>query len=116
MNRFHLGLLLCALSAACNVDGLIAIALPDPPPVFVGVASGVLALATLAGVLLAWSERRGGTALVIVSRLVWAAVIALPSYFLDAPPWVLATVSAGLALAAAGIGLAWTGRQARATG
>lgn len=113
MNRFHLGLLLCALSAAFNVDGLIALGQSDPPPVGVGIGSAVAGLATLAGVLLAWRNRPGGTALVVASRLISALVLGVPAYFIGAPGWVYATVTIGMALAAVGLALMWASRRTR---
>lgn len=110
MNRFQFGLLLCALSALLNVDGVIALGQDDPPPLGVGIASAVAGLATLAGVALAARSRPGGLPLVIVTRLLSALVLGLPTYFIGAAGWVYATVTAGMVLTAAGLTLLWPAR------
>jgi hypothetical protein len=114
MNRFHIGLLLCALSAALNVDGVIALGQSDPPPAAVGIGSAVVGLATLAGVLLSWRRRAGGTALVVITRLISALVLSLPAYFIGAPGWVYATAGTGIALTVAGLALVWTAHSREA--
>jgi hypothetical protein len=115
MNQFRVGLLLCAASAAFNVDGVIALGQSDGPPVGVGIASIVLGLGTLAGVLLAWRGRTGGTALVAITRPISALALGVPAYFIGAPGWVYATVSSGIVLSAAGLGLMWWSRRAAVT-
>src|ERR1051325_6813331 len=88
MNRFQLGLSLLALSCALNVDGLIALGESDGPPVGVSIGSVLVAIATLAGVFLAWRGRAGGTVLAIAGRVVFAVVLGIPAYFIGAPGWV----------------------------
>ncbi|MGI5326803.1 hypothetical protein [Actinomadura nitritigenes] len=114
MNRTTTGLALCALSAAFNADGVIALAGSDAPPAFVGILSALFGLGTLAGVVLALRGRRGGVPLAIVTRLASAAVLGLPTYFIGAPAWVYATVGAGMALGLTGVAALWTARGARA--
>lgn len=116
MNRFQLGLLLCALSAAFNVDGVIAIGQDDPPPLGVSIASVVLGLATLVGVALARRSRPGGFALVVTTRLLSAVALGLPAYFFGAPGWVYATVTSGIVLTAVGLTLMWPVRTGAGAG
>ncbi|KAB2388437.1 hypothetical protein [Actinomadura montaniterrae] len=114
MNRTTTGLTLCALSAAFNADGVIALGESDAPPAFVGILSAVLGLGTLAGVLLALRGRRGGVPLAIGTRLASAAVLDVPTYFIGAPAWVYVTVGAGMVLGLSGAGALWSARGARA--
>jgi uncharacterized membrane protein (DUF441 family) len=114
MNRFQIGLLLLALSCVFNVDGIIALGESDPPPAGVSVGSVLVALATLAGVLLAWRGRQGGTVLAVAGRLVSALVLGIPAYFIGAPAWVYVMEAAGIALTVAGLAALWTARRAEA--
>jgi hypothetical protein len=113
MNRYHLGLLLCGMSALLNIDGVISVTQTDGPPIGVGIGSAIVGLATLAGVALAWRRRKGGLALTVVPRLISAAAFGLPTYFIGAPGWVYATVGAGMALSAAGLAVLWASRDER---
>lgn len=113
MTRYHLGLLLCGMSALLNIDGIIGVTQTDGPPVGVGIGSAIVGLATLAGVALAWQRRKGGVALTVVPRLISAAVFGIPTYFIGAPVWVYMTVGAGMALTAAGLVVLWSSRDER---
>ncbi|WP_067172540.1 hypothetical protein [Microtetraspora niveoalba] len=55
------------------------------PPAAVTVVGIVLALATLAGVVLAWRGSRAGAVVVIVTRLL-AGLTAVPAFFVDGVP------------------------------
>ena len=111
MNRYHLGLVLCGLSALLNIDGVISLFETDGPPAGVGIGSALVGIATLAGVVLAWRSRRGGLALTVVPRLISAALFGVPTYFIGAPAWVYTTVGLGMALSAAGLAALWTSRS-----
>jgi hypothetical protein len=115
MNRFQLGLVLCTVSALLNVDGIISMFESDGPPAGVGVASAVLGLVTIAGVLLAASGRFSGVPLMGASRVLSAAALGIPAYFIGAPGWVYATVTAGMVLGLTGALLTWSARSELAT-
>jgi len=115
MNRFQLGLVLCTVSALFNVDGVISLFQSDGPPAGVGVASAILGIATIAGVLLAVSGRFSGVPLITATRILSAAVLGIPAYFIGAPGWVYFTVTAGMVLGLSGAFLAWSARSELAT-
>ncbi len=112
MNRFQLGLLLCALSAVLNVDGVISLAEEDGPPAGVGIGSAVVALATFAGIALALRGGAGGRITVTATRVVSALALSLPAFFIGAPAWVYATAGTGIALTVVGVPLLWLDRTA----
>lgn len=87
-----IGLVLAGLLGLADV-----VSLPfgdgETPPVPVAIASAILGLITLTGVVLAWRGRRGGIVAVIVTRLL-SALSAVPAFFVDDVPGPLVGVAA----------------------
>ncbi|MBG0564414.1 hypothetical protein [Actinoplanes aureus] len=99
---------LYALGAAGLLDAVqfvLATAAPadDGPPAFVAVATVVLGVLTLAGVAAAFRGSRAGLVTAIAARVVDTLLLGLPAFFLDAPWYVLVTVSVMAVLTVAGI-------------
>ncbi|TWP54195.1 hypothetical protein FKR81_01130 [Lentzea tibetensis] len=100
---FTAGLTICGLLGLFDVVS-IGGAGEDGPPLGIVVAAAALGVLTLVGVVMAWRGKRFGVATVVVSRVL-AALLNLPVYFLDAPTWVLALVTALLVLTVVGVAM-----------
>ena len=102
-SRARVGLALLGVTGLLDLTFLFALGDSDSPKpvVIIGAVAG---LVTLAGVANAWRGRRGGV-FVVLGALVVDLVLDVPAYFLDAPGWVLAVVTATLALLVIGVAL-----------
>lgn len=60
----------------------------DPPPLGVSLGVGALGVITLVGLVPATRGSRRALAWIVGSRVV-SALLALPAFFLDAPPWAM---------------------------
>jgi hypothetical protein len=86
--RVRVGLVLAAL---LGVGDVISAFFPTPdgqvgPPLAIVLLGGVLGLATLAAVVVAWRTGRRGALRVIAATRVLSAISALPAFFVDIPP------------------------------
>jgi hypothetical protein len=102
-SRIRAGLALLAITGLLDLAALFALGDPDSPKPVV-IASSLNGLVTLAGVAYAWRGRRGAM-YVVLATLAVDLVLDVPAYFLGAPGWVLAVVTATLVLMVAGVGL-----------
>ena len=81
-------------TAIFAVLGLIDIALvgaigsANPPPLIVSLGVGALGLITLVALLPARRGSRGALTTIVVVRVI-SALLAVPAFFLNAPPWVM---------------------------
>jgi hypothetical protein len=102
-SRVRTGLALLAVTGLLDLTALFGLSDPDSPkPVIT--ASCVVGLVTLAGVAYAWRGHRGGM-FVVLAALVIDLLLDVPAYFLNAPGWFLAVVTATLALIVIGVAL-----------
>jgi hypothetical protein len=107
MNRtraFTAGLGICVLLAVVDIALLAELGSDNAPPLAVSITGAVLGVITLVGAGLAWQHRRGGSATVIVSRLL-SALLGVPVFFVDAPNWSRVLVVAAIALTVAGLAM-----------
>jgi hypothetical protein len=86
--RVRVGLV---LAAVLGVGDVISAFFPTPdgqvgPPLAIVLLGGVLGLATLAAVVVAWRTGRRGALRVIAATRVLSAISALPAFFVDIPP------------------------------
>jgi hypothetical protein len=101
--RYRAGLVLLALTGLLDLAGVFALSDPDSPKPVIG-AAFVFGVVTVVAVGLAWRGSRAGLPVALVVRVVDVA-LAVPAYFLDAPGWVLAVVTATIVLTVLGIAL-----------
>jgi hypothetical protein len=101
--RYRAGLVLLAVTGLLDLATVFALGDPDSPKPVVGTVF-VLGVITLVGVGLAWRGSRAGLLVALAVRVVDVA-LAVPAYFLDAPAWVLAVVTATIVLTVLGIAL-----------
>jgi hypothetical protein len=102
-SRNHtLGLAALATAGVLDLFTLIGLATEGPTGVILVVAS--LGLITLVGVAVASRGSWAGLLVAVVARVIDTA-LGVPPWFLDAPAWVLALVTATLVLTIAGIWL-----------
>lgn len=100
MNRskgFVTGLVLAGLLALGDIatpftsDG-------EHPPIAIGIATAVIGLLTVVGIVLAWRGSRNGITTIIVTRLL-SAVTAVPAFVVDdVPGWAIGAAAVGIAL------------------
>jgi len=102
--RYRAGLVLLAVTGLLDLTGLFALGDPDSPKPVIGTVF-VLGVITLVSVGLAWRGSRAGLLVALAVRVVDVA-LAVPAYFLDAPGWVLAVVTATIVLTMLGLALA----------
>ena len=100
-SRTRTGLALLAVTGLLDLTALFGLSDPDSPKPII-IAGCLTGLLTLAGVAYAWRGHRGGT-FVVLAALVIDLLLEVPAYFLDAPGWFLAVVTATLALMAIGV-------------
>lgn len=97
MTPRSIGLILCTLLGLLDVAGVAGIGLPGAPIALV-LLGALLGAITLVGAVLAWRERRGGLAAVIVTRVL-SALLGIPVFFVDdAPGWARVVVLVALVL------------------
>jgi|SRR5215467_3407895 len=101
--RSRTGLALLAITGLLDFAGLFAFGDPDSPKPVIATAV-MLGVITLIGVGYAGRGSRTGLLVALAARFV-DIVLAVPAYFLDAPGWVVAVVTATIVLSAVGIGL-----------
>jgi len=102
---------ICVLLGLLDIVGLAGINADNAPPAPVLISGAALGIITLAGAFLAWRERRGGVATVVVSR-VPSAVLGVPAFFVDnAQNWARVVVAIGIALTVAAVWLLYGARR-----
>lgn len=105
------GLALCALLGVVDIISVAGLGADEGPPPAVIILGVVLGIITLVGIRLAWKDRRGGVAAVVVSRVL-SALTGVPAFFAeDAPDWAPVAVGIGIALTVAALGLLLIGRN-----
>ncbi|MDP9224397.1 MAG: hypothetical protein M3P18_11205 [Actinomycetota bacterium] len=92
-----------ALTGLLDFTGLFALGDSDSPKPVIGTVF-VLGVITLVGVVLAWRGSRAGLLVTLAVRVVDVA-LAVPAYFLNAPGWVLAVLTATIVATVLGIAL-----------
>jgi hypothetical protein len=97
---------LAALAAAGVLDliELVALGADDEAPVGVVLFTAGLGLVTLGAVAAAWRGSRAALLVAVAVRVI-AVALGIPAYFLDAPGWVVAVITAMIVLSVAGIWL-----------
>jgi len=110
-SRSTIGVAVFALLAAVDISWVILawLGLPgssDAPPTAALVFFALVGAVTLGTVLPARRGNRIAAWIMAASRVVSLLLIDLPAYFLDAPGWVLASVSVAILLTV--LGLWWT--------
>lgn len=95
------GLTALALAGVLDLFQLFGIGSEDAPTGVILTTAG-LGLVTLLGVAAAWRGSRTGLLVAIGARIVDSA-LGIPAFFLDAPGWVLALITAMLVLTIAGV-------------
>jgi hypothetical protein len=88
--RTRVGLVLAALLA---VGDVVSAFFPTPdgvvgPPLPIVVLGGLLGIATLAAVVVAWRSGRRGALWIVAGTRVLSALTALPAFFVDVPALV----------------------------
>jgi hypothetical protein len=98
--RTRVGLVLAAL---LGVTDVVSAFFPTPdgevgPPLPIVVLGGVLGLATLAAVVVAWRAGRRGALRIVAGTRVLSAITALPAFFVDIPAGLKLAVAAAVVL------------------
>ena len=88
--RTRLGLVLAALLGVADV---VSAFFPTPdgeigPPLPIVLLGGLLGIATLAAVVVAWRAGRRGALRIVAGTRVLSVITALPAFFVDVPPLV----------------------------
>jgi hypothetical protein len=88
--RTRAGLVIAALLGVADV---VSAFFPTPdgqvgPPLPIVVLGGVIGLATLAAVVVAWRTGRRGALRIVAGTRVLSAITALPGFFVDIPAWL----------------------------
>ena len=89
-SRTRTGLVIAALLGVADV---VSAFFPTPdgqvgPPLAIVVLGGVIGLATLAAVAVAWRRGRRGALRIVAGTRVLSAITALPAFFVDIPAWL----------------------------
>ena len=98
------GLLALGAAGFLSLFLLMDLVVNDESPVGVVLTTSGLGLVTLLGVAAAWRGSRAGLMVAMVARVVDSA-LGVPAFFLGAPAWALALITAMLALTVVGIAL-----------
>ena len=98
--RTRVGLVLAVVLGLADV---VATFFPTPdgeigPPLAIVILGGVIGLATLAAVAVAWRSGRRGALRIVAGTRVLSAITALPAFFVDVPAWVKLVVAVGVVL------------------
>ena len=110
------GLAICALLGLLDIIGLAGFATEPTPPAAVMIGAALLGVVTLVGVWLAWQDRRGGVATVVVSRVL-SALLGIPVFFTDeAPGWAKIMVAVATVLTVVGVALVASAGNRRPAG
>jgi hypothetical protein len=88
--RTRVGLVIAALLALGDV---VSAFFPTPegeigPPLPIVLLGGLLGIATLAAVVVAWRAGGRGALRIVAGTRVLSAITALPAFFVDIPAWV----------------------------
>jgi hypothetical protein len=88
--RTRVGLVLAVVLGLADV---VSAFFPTPdgevgPPLAIVILGGVLGLATLAAVAVAWRSGRRGALRIVAGTRVLSAITALPAFFVDVPAWL----------------------------
>jgi hypothetical protein len=88
--RTRVGLVIAALLGVADV---ISAFFPTPegvvgPPLPIVLLGGLLGVATLAAVVVAWRTGRRGALRIVAGTRVLSAITALPGFFVDIPAWL----------------------------
>lgn len=88
--RTRAGLVLAALLGVADV---VSAFFPTPdgeigPPLPIVLLGGLLGVATLAAVVVAWRTGRRGALRIVAGTRVLSAITALPAFFVDIPAWL----------------------------
>ena len=88
--RTRAGLVIAALLGVADV---VSAFFPTPagqvgPPVPIVILGGLIGLATLAAVVVAWRTGRRGALRIVAGTRVLSAITALPGFFVDIPAWL----------------------------
>ena len=93
--RTRVGLVLAVVLGLADV---VSTFFPTPdgevgPPLAIVILGGVIGLATLAAVAVAWRSGRRGALRIVAGTRVLSAITALPAFFVDVPPWLKLVVA-----------------------
>ena len=105
--RTRVGLVLAALLA---VGDVVSAFFPTPdgvvgPPLPIVVLGGLLGIATLAAVVVAWRSGRRGALWIVAGTRVLSALAALPAFFVDVPALVKLLVAVFVVLTIVSVAL-----------
>jgi hypothetical protein len=105
--RTRVGLVLAALLA---VGDVVSAFFPTPdgvvgPPLMIVVLGGLLGIATLAAVVVAWRSGRRGALWIVAGTRVLSALAALPAFFVDVPTLVKLLVAVFVVLTIVSVAL-----------
>jgi hypothetical protein len=105
--RTRVGLVLAALLA---VGDVVSAFFPTPdgvvgPPLPIVVLGGLLGIATLAAVVVAWRSGRRGALWTVAGTRVLSALAALPAFFVDVPALVKLLVAVFVVLTVVSVAL-----------
>ena len=105
--RTRVGLVLAALLA---VGDVVSAFFPTPdgvvgPPLPIVVLGGLLGVATLAAVVVAWRSGRRGALWIVAGTRVLSALAALPAFFVDVPALVKLLVAVFVVLTIVSVAL-----------
>jgi hypothetical protein len=98
--RTRIGLV---LAAVLGVADLVSAFFPTPegevgPPLPIVLLGGLLGIATLAAVVVAWRSGPRGALRIVAGTRVLSAISALPAFFVDIPPALKLVVAVGVVL------------------
>jgi hypothetical protein len=93
--RTRIGLVLAVVLGLADV---VSAFFPTPdgevgPPLAIVILGGVIGLATLAAVAVAWRSGRRGALRIVAGTRVLSAITALPAFFVDVPAWLKLVVA-----------------------
>jgi|1186.fasta_scaffold29770_3 hypothetical protein len=93
--RTRVGLVLAVVLGLADV---VSAFFPTPdgevgPPLAIVILGGVIGLATLAAVAVAWRSGRRGALRIVAGTRVLSAITALPAFFVDVPAWLKLVVA-----------------------
>ena len=93
--RTRVGLVLAVVLGLADV---VSTFFPTPdgevgPPLAIVILGGVIGLATLAAVAVAWRSGRRGALRIVAGTRVLSAITALPAFFVDIPAWLKLVVA-----------------------
>jgi hypothetical protein len=98
--RTRTGLVIAALLGVADV---VSAFFPTPdgevgPPLPIVLLGGLLGIATLAAVVVAWRTGKRGALRIVAGTRVLSAITALPAFFVDIPAWLKLVVAVAVVL------------------